>query len=513
MKKKSLTNHFDQIVEVLTQEQQDKIEHFFADLITRVILVPSEKKKIIRDFQRAIIYYLKTGLTLEETLERLDLANIGGFYSRPATQWFALDYAAKIYPLSLGYDEISLFRLSIYLKEAVIPDILQMALTFTIKRFPQFATTLKKGFFWHYLDSTKKHYEVEEEVTRPFIPIKVSLTGSKTFRVLYFNNRISVEIFHALTDGSGGMVFLKTLVHEYFRLLGIQSERDEQIFDINTAPDNDENNNEFEKAPKGQTSGFINKKSLQMSGRLTRIKPCQIIHFKMDASKLKEVAKAHNTTITGYIITQMLIADKYATEASSGDLSVQVPVNMRKFYPSKTIRNFSLYFNVRFPFKDVTTTDQIIEEVNRQLLEKSSKEKMTEMMYSTKVMVKNLSFIPLFIKTPIAKKVYGIIGERSYTNTLSNLGVITFPQEMAKHIESLDFILGTGFVNRAICTLITFENVATLSISKITLDSSFEERLLSLLTNDQIPLTIEGSDVYENVKYLSIGKKTKTPEK
>ena len=84
---------------------------------------------------------------------------------------------------------------------------------------------------------------------------------------------------------------------------------------------------------------------------------------------------------------------------------------------------------------------------------------------------------------------------------------------MAKHIESLDFILGTGFVNRAICTLITFENVATLSISKITLDSSFEERLLSLLTSDQIPLTIEGSDVYENVKYLPLGKKTKTAQK
>lgn len=507
------TNNFEQIIETLPLPQQQLVEAFFIELSTRIVLVPSEKRKIVADFQAAIVYYLKQGIKLEEALLRLDVKNLGGFYSRPPSRWFSLDYAARIYPLSLAHGQISLFRLSVYLKSDVVPEVLQMALTFTIKRFPQFATTLKKGFFWHYLDSTKGHYNIQAEVSRPFVPIRVSLTGSKTFKVLYFHNRISVEIFHALTDGSGGMVFLKTLVREYFRLLGVESSLDDTTFDINVAPDNAEDNNEFANAPKTQASGFINKKSLQMSGKLTRVKPCQVLHFKMDSRKLVEVAKANHTTVTGYIITQMMIADKYAIEANSGDITVQIPINMRKFYPSKTIRNYSMYFGVRLPIKEVTTTENIINEVNRQLKENSTKEKMTEMVYSTRQMVRKLNFIPLFIKTPIARRVYGFIGERSYTNALSNLGVITFPPELAPHIDSLDFILGTSVLNRASCTLISFANTTTLSISKITLDSAYEERLLSLLEADNIPLTIEGSDVYENVKYISIRKKAKTTKK
>ncbi len=510
---KKITTKFEQITETLSDSEQKALDHFFLELGTRVIVAYNVKKKIIEDFERAIIYFLKNGLSVKDALTRLDIANLGGFYSRPASRWFALDYAAKIYPLSLAHGEMNLFRLSIYLKKPVVAEILQMALTFTIKRFPQFSTTLKKGFFWHYLDSNKNHYQAEQEVTRPFVPISVSLTGSKTFKVLYFNNRISVEIFHALTDGSGGLVFLKTLVREYFRLLGIESSLDETTFDINVAPDQAEDRNEFAYAPKSQSSGFINKKSLQMSGKITRIKPCQILHFKMDSKRLLAVAKANNTTVTGYIITLMLIANKYATEASNGDLTVQIPLNMRKFFPSKTIRNFSMYFGVRLPLSSVTTTQSIISEVNRQLLENSSKEKMTEMMYSTKQMVNKLKFIPLFIKTPIARRVYGFIGERSFTNTLSNLGVVSFPDQLVEHIESLDFILGTSVLNRANVALVTFNNKTTLSIAKITLDSAFEERLLSLLEQDQIPITIEGSDVYENVKYIPTRKKTKDPKK
>ncbi|NCU32972.1 MAG: hypothetical protein EOM23_08600, partial [Candidatus Moranbacteria bacterium] len=221
----------------LPEAEQFKLTAYFLELSKRIVLPPKEKRKIIRDFEQVVQYYLDAGIPVDLALQRLDLANLGGFYSRPATRWFALDYAAKIYPLSLAHGQISLFRLSVYLKAPVQPEILQIALTFTIKRFPQFATTLKKGFFWQYLDSTKGHYPVMEEVERPLYPIRVSLSGSKTFKVLYFQNRISVEIFHALTDGSGGMVFLKTLIREYFRLLGLEAPLDETTFDINCAPD------------------------------------------------------------------------------------------------------------------------------------------------------------------------------------------------------------------------------------------------------------------------------------
>ena len=70
----------------------------------------------------------------------------------------------------MRHGRMAVFRLSAYLKEPVAPALLQMALTFTIKRFPSFATTVKKGFFWHYLDTAKRRYAIEPEVEMPCKP-------------------------------------------------------------------------------------------------------------------------------------------------------------------------------------------------------------------------------------------------------------------------------------------------------------------------------------------------------
>ena len=327
-KTKNLITDFINSVE---PEFQAPLEEFFITLQERTELTEKDTSQLINDFYYAFLYYIEQGVNLSVALKRLDLLNMGGFYAREAKQWFPLDHSAKIYPLALGYNQMAMFRLSAYLKEPVVPEILQIALTFTIKRFPQFATTLKKGVFWHYLDSRKGHYAIEEETAKPFEPIRVSLTNSRTFKVLYYQNRISVEIFHALTDGTGGMVFLKTLIREYLRLLGIDSKPDETTLDINVPTLSEENANEFENIEKAEASGLLNKKALQMSGKLARIKPSQIIHFKMDAQKLLETARRRNTTITGYIGALNLMAMKYATESSTGEFSIQVPVNMRKF--------------------------------------------------------------------------------------------------------------------------------------------------------------------------------------
>lgn len=184
------------------------------------LLNKETENKLREDFKNAILYYNRNNVSLEESLKYLDVRNLGGFYARPPALWFPLDDAAKIYPLSMAHDRMAIFRLSVYLKKEVVPEILQMALNFTIKRFPTFATTLKKGFFWHYLDTTKRRFSVEEENDVPSQPIKVSSSGSQSFRVKYYKNRISVEFFHVLTDGTGGMEFLKSLVNEYLILLG-----------------------------------------------------------------------------------------------------------------------------------------------------------------------------------------------------------------------------------------------------------------------------------------------------
>lgn len=351
--KKLRENAYELFLSERSAEDAERLERFFRAFEEHCLLRSAEKLKLRADFEKAILYYHQTGKTVEEMLGRLSIRKMGGFYARPASAWFPLDDAAKIYPLSMGHNSMSVFRLSAYLKTQVVPELLQIALDFTITRFPSFATTLKKGFFWHYLDSSKRRFSAEPDYAVPCRALTVSRSGSQSFRVLYFQNRISVEFFHVLTDGTGGMEFLKALTAEYLRLTGVAIPK-ENLMDSEDLPNPEEIENAFAKVDRSGTgSGFVDKMAVQMSGRLSDIKPCRVVHLKMNADEIKAAAKKYQATVTAYLLGVMFLAQRAATEQMQGDVSIQVPVNMRKFYPSRTVRNFALYCGIRLPLQEL----------------------------------------------------------------------------------------------------------------------------------------------------------------
>ena len=489
MKIGSLKQHF-------SDEQWGLICDFFAEFDLFFLVSKKERKTFRADFEAALLWLCQNGVSVEEALARLSLSNLGGFYARPSVSWFPLDDAAKIYPISMEHGRQNVFRLSIYLKEDVVPELLQMALTFTIKRFPSFATSLKKGVFWHYLDTVKKRFPIEKEHNVLCQPIKVSLSGSQSFRLMYYQNRISAEFFHVLTDGTGALTFLKALCTEYLRLLGVKAS-DGDVWDVNATPTDEEVENAFLKVEKAKSgSGFVDKAALQMNGKLTRRKPCRVFHFKMDAEHLHRVAKSHGATVSAYLLMQMFYACRAATDELTGDLHIQVPVNMRKHYPSKTVRNFSMYCGIKIPIETIGDRDALLREIGSQLVERSSREKMREMVTATVNLVSSIRLIPLVIKQPIAKMVYGFLGEKLYTTTFSNLGVVDMPSAFSEHVESMDFSLGAQMTNRLACATVTCGGICTFSISKMTADPAFEQKMYQLLTDDGIEVKVEGSEYY-----------------
>lgn len=498
MKKGHRKSKYLQFTETLSCNEKIILANYFKRLSQHILLSEKEKKKMLTDFENAILYYLDSGkIPLEEALARLDPSNLGGFYARPPILWYPLDDAAKIYPLSMNRSQMAVFRLSAYMNADVIPEILQMALTFTIKRFPYFATTIKKGVFWHYIDSTKRRFSVEPETEIPCKPMNVSASGSQSFRIIYYKNRISVEFFHILTDGTGGMTFLKTLVAEYLRLCGIRIPCGDGVLNINDYPAADESSNDFlHTAPSEKASGFIDKPAVQMSGRLARIKPCQILHFDLNSNHLKAAAAQKDSTVTAFILALMFAAGKAATDETEGSIHIQVPVNMRKFYPSNTIRNFALYCSIRMPLSRIGGVDDILPEIARQLSENASIEAMSKMMNTTVKLVRMLKFVPLFIKRPAARLIYGFLGDKVFSNTLSNLGVVKLPAEMSPYIKQMDFVLGTGITNRASCSMVTLGNTATFSITKMTADPSFETKLYDLFKENGLLPDVKGSELY-----------------
>lgn len=384
-----------------------ELERLYFALAARIDLPRAQKRALISDYRRAAEVLVSRGLSPAEAAARLGHERLGDFYLSAPDYWYPLDDAAKIYPMSMTDGWMSVFRLSAYLDAPVEPSLLQLALDLTMPRFPFFATKIKRGVFWHYIDGVKRRFTVQPETELPCAPMNVAAGDSQSFRVLYYGRRVSVEFFHILTDGTWGLAFLTALLLAF----------------------------------------------------------------------MTEAAHA-------------------ASDESRGDISIQVPVNMRKFCPSKTLRNFSMYCSVRTPWAEAGEAERLLPDITRQLSERASETAMRGMLASTAEMVRLLGRVPLAVKRPAARIAYGFLGERAFTSTLSNLGAAKLPPEVEAHVEKLDFVLGTGERARAACAMVTLKGRALRSVTKLTDDKTFETRLLSLLEGAGVPVKLSGSMPY-----------------
>lgn len=137
---------------------------------------------------------------------------------RSSPSWWTLDNAAKIFPSTGSAHDSKVFRFACELLEPVEPRLLQTVLDKTLERFPIYRSVLKRGWFWYYLEESALPAEVHEEDLPPCYPIYPAGRRSLLFRVLYYRKRISLEVYHSLTDGTGVLNFLCALVYEYLFL-------------------------------------------------------------------------------------------------------------------------------------------------------------------------------------------------------------------------------------------------------------------------------------------------------
>lgn len=265
--------------------ERAELERLLFGLAARIDLPAREKRAMLADFRAAAEYLISEGVPAREAAERLGCERLGDFYLRRADYWYPLDDAAKIYPMSMTDGWMSVFRLSAYMDAPVVPELLQAALHFVLPRFPFFSTEVRRGLFWHYIDGVKRRFVVRPETEPPCAPMDLTAGERQAFRVVYYRERISVEFFHILTDGTGGLAFLTALVSEYLRLLGLS---DEQGATAETPPDGEECESAFERccgeAPCG---GFAERPAVQLRGRLSKQRPARVLHLELDATVLR----------------------------------------------------------------------------------------------------------------------------------------------------------------------------------------------------------------------------------
>ena len=155
--------------------------------------------------------------------------------------WYKLDLSANVYPTLQRKNFSNVYRISLSLKENIRPDVLQKALDLTLPRFPTFQVAIRKGVFWRYLEPNHRPGPfVQPDIENPCMPMHFKTNNRYLIRVYYYEKRISLEVFHSLSDGTGALYFLKTMAAVYLRLLGHSIPTGEGVLDVKETPDPEE---------------------------------------------------------------------------------------------------------------------------------------------------------------------------------------------------------------------------------------------------------------------------------
>lgn len=363
-------------------------------------------------------------------------------------RWYKIDNTGKVFHAVTDDSNSSVYRVAIIMKKCVNSQVLQKALDRVIKRFPTLAVKPRKGIFWDFLEQNDKPLFIQEEKQYPCYPINPKNNNDYLVRVLYYQHRISVEIFHSLTDGYGAIEFLKSLIYQYLILQGEKITDVHDVLSPNAVPNKYEIEDGFEKyfqSYKQPQSREQTETALQIKGTPFEPPGVNVIHGVMQASKVNKFAKQLGSSVTE-LISAILIHAIYSETMKYGryneKIIIALPVNLRRQFPSLTLRNFFTVINIGSYVNDETTLEKILETVFNQLRVKTKKQALQieidrYMQYQKKLSAR---LTPLRLKYFAMRYGFYHFGERSKTTTVSNLGNIKLPESIKPHVERMEVV-------------------------------------------------------------------------
>lgn len=383
-------------------------------------------------------------------------------------RWFRLDNAAKIYPASRTNTWSNLYRMSVTLKEDIDIPVLQMALDVTVKRFPSMAVRLQKGVFWYYLEQLSCAPAIRPDSSYPLTRMSKRETEKCAFRVLVHEKRMAVEIFHSLTDGNGALIFLKTLLAEYLQQkYGIEVPAEYGVLDRQEEPAEEELEDSFQKYAGKVCAGRQENTAWKLKGTPELGGFLNVTCFKLPVDEVLGKAHEYGVSLTTFLGAVIMMAmqnsqkEKVHHSNRRKPIKLLIPINLRRMFPSKTLRNFVLYTTPEIlPRLGEYTFEEICQVIQSKMSTDNTPKRMS-MMIAANVSSERMMAVrimPLFIKDLVMRAVFKSVGERKSCLSMSNLGVVKLPEVMKPYIERFDFVLGVQESAPYNCGVITFED-------------------------------------------------------
>lgn len=418
-------------------------------------------------------------------------------------RWVRLDNAAKIYPAARTKNWSNVFRQSVTLYEDVDVCVLQAALDVVVNRFPSIAARLRKGVFWYYLQQVENAPDIKAEYSYPLTYMSKDEMRQCAFRVIVYHNRIAVEFFHSLTDGTGALIFLKNLTAEYLeQRYNIRIPYEHGIIDRTALPTDEELEDCFIKSASKVPFSRKDTDAWHMTGETSKDGFLNLTCFHLSVKETLELAHQYDSTLTVFISAVMMKALADLQKEKNPDVSRQkrikllIPVNLRQLFPSNTLRNFAMY---TVPEIDPRLGEYTLEEICKVIKHKMGTEvtaKHMSCVIATNVNDERnpvLRLVPLPIKNVVMKAVFDSVGERKSCLSFSNVGQVKLPEMMGQYVERFDFILGAQAAAPYNCGMLSYGDTVYINFIRKIKDAELERRFFAVLRELGLSVTVESN--------------------
>lgn len=424
-------------------------------------------------------------------------------------QWRKLDNTAKIFPVIANSNMSNVFRISAVLKETVIPDLLQRALTDVLPWFAGFRVKLHKGFFWYYFETNRRTPVIEKETTYPCKYIDPHGNQLFLFRVSYYGRKINLEVFHALTDGLGAANFLRELVCRYQQILKDQKSEQPQKLKPGAPELKDVEDSYLKYYRKVKRKNYPASAAFRIPGRSYRLDEENIIHGHVSLASLKKAAKGYGVSITKFLTAGLLwcIYEEYLREAPGrgakpNRIGINLPINLRALFDSETMANFFAVTTIDYQADEraEVTFSQVLNCVSCQMDEKISKEKLEETIAYNVSSEKKwyVRIVPLGLKWLMLNLIF-LYKDRAYTMTLSNIGPIHVPPEYTQMIDHFHLMIGVNKRQPFKCSVCAFEDKAVITFASVYEDDRLQTRFFDWLLRHQVQARLEGNGMIPSI--------------
>ncbi|SDU80143.1 hypothetical protein SAMN04488544_0124 [Microlunatus sagamiharensis] len=447
--------------------------------------------------------------------------------------WVRLDNTSNIFLAARTDTDPKVFRVGAELDHVVDPATLQRALDATYDRYPLYHAVLRSGVFWYYLQDSDLRPLVSAEDQHTCAPLYVADRRTLLFRVVHHGPRVSLEVFHALTDGTGALWFLVDLLAAY---VGLRAEGRVAGQDAGEAPDaargltgdsfahyfrgRDPEDGATEADPAG--AAFVRAASTapvaeappvpraerhrERPSRVHRVRGTRtpdhrtrVVELTVPAPEVIALAKAEGVAVTVYLTALLFEAVRRSAPrlAPTRTLGASLPVNLRQFFPSTSARNF--FATVRLEHTYGNDDQEVLGEVCRDLDAQFRRAATPEALEDKLRGFIRLERAPLLrvVPRPLKDVLLGLVNassNRGLTVAVSNLGRVALPEEVAAHVGRMQFHVSAA---RPQLSVLSHAGLLTLSFTSPFVETAHVEEVARFLTARGVEVRVAAGRVTE----------------